>query len=395
MNTEVPDRRKPRPRALLVTRNLPPLTGGMERLNWHLAAQLTGSLEVSVCGPEGCAAVLPTGTRAAASFPSAPTWRFLIASFLRCQAAARRVRPALLIAGSGVTAPHIWVAAHQVRAKTLVYLHGLDLVTRNPVYRTLFLPCVRRCDRVLVNSANTARLALTRGIAGHKIHILNPGVELPAATEHIDTAAFRGRFGIGNRPVLLTVGRLTARKGLIEFVRHALPAVVTAHPATLLLVVGAAADAQLGGASRAIREAAAREADRLGLADNLRFTGRVDDGTLAQAYCASQLHVFPVLDLPDDVEGFGMVALEAAAYGLPTFGFRVGGVPDAIADGHSGMLFRSGDYPAMAQSINLFLAGALPQVSPEGCRAFARPRTWEQFGEQLRHHCDRTLEGSP
>lgn len=377
----------------MITRNLPPLTGGMERLNWHLAAELAHAFDVSICGPAGCADQLPPHTRLAGAFTIAPLPRFLVESFVRSQLAAHRIKPEILIAGSGVTAPHIRIAARRSGAKTLVYLHGLDLVTPHPVYRALFLPFIRRCDIAVVNSHNTARLAESRGIRHERIKILHPGVEWPCDLDHIDAATFRIRFGIGRRPLLLSVGRLTARKGLVDFVRYSLPKIVAAYPEVILLVVGGAADAQLGGGPVAIRDAVSRTANTLGLDRNLMFTGKVDEDTLSQAYRASQLHVFPVLDLPGDVEGFGMVALEAAAHGLPTIAFNVGGVADAIAQGRSGLVIPPGDHEHMSQSIIAFLRGQVPQVTSDSCRTFARPMSWTAFGTQLRAICLGQLGG--
>jgi phosphatidylinositol alpha-1,6-mannosyltransferase len=94
--------------------------------------------------------------------------------------------------------------------------------------------------------------------------------------------------------------------------------------------------------------------------------------------------VFPVKDIPGDVEGFGMVALEAAAHGLPTVAFGAGGVPDAVADGVSGSLVPAGDYPQMAACIDRYLAGDWGSVSPASCVAFAEDFAWPGYGERLR-----------
>src|SRR5699024_9997553 len=106
-------------------------------------------------------------------------------------------------------------------------------------------------------------------------------------------------------------------KGLLEFVMQALPAIVAARPDTLLLVVGDA-PSQAIHASAQSRQTIQQAANALGLGAHLRFLGRVDDATLASAYRAADVHVFPVRDDPFDPEGFGMVAVEAASHGLPT-----------------------------------------------------------------------------
>ena len=77
---------------------------------------------------------------------------------------------------------------------------------------------------------------------------------------------------------------------------------------------------------------------------------------LHAAYAEADALVFPVLELPGDVEGFGMVALEAAAHGLPTFGFRSGGVPDAVQEGRTGELVSASDYGGLAERLANHLA---------------------------------------
>lgn len=370
-----------------MTRNLPPLTGGMERLNWHLAHELSRSFDVFVCGPDGCQNYLPPEIHVGATFASQPVSRFLTQSLRRGSAAARNIKPDLLIAGSGVTAPHVLLASRLTNTPMLVYLHGLDLVADHPLYRWGFLPCIRRCQGALVNSHHTARLAEQAGIGRQRIHVLHPGVTLPANLEQIDTRAFRAKLGVGNRPILLSVGRLTERKGLQAFIRHALPSIARRHPDVLLLVVGGEATERLGASRPRVGDSIAKEAANRGLTKHIRLLGRIDDATLAQAYVASQLHVFPVLDLPGDVEGFGMVAAEAAAHGLPTICFRSGGVGDAVAAGRSGLLVEPTDYTTMAKAIIAFINGDYPSINPEACRNFAAQLSWTIFGERLRNIC--------
>ena len=88
-----------RPRILHVTRNLPPLVGGMERLNWHIADELSHHAEVHVIGPAGAAAHKPAGVTLQ-EVPLRPLWRFLLVSAFAAVRAARRQRPHLVLAGS-------------------------------------------------------------------------------------------------------------------------------------------------------------------------------------------------------------------------------------------------------------------------------------------------------
>jgi phosphatidylinositol alpha-1,6-mannosyltransferase len=367
--------------AVVVTRNLPPLLGGMEKVNRYLVESLKAQYTVAVCGPEGCSASISDAVVSESKVK--PLAVFLLGSLLHTLRAGFRHRPAVVLAGSGLTAPAAWLAARLAGAKAVVYLHGLDVVVPNRVYQTLWLPFIRRCDLVLANSAHTASLAIDRGVDADTVKILNPGVTLPALNEE-EATHFRARYDLGASPLLLSVGRLTQRKGLAEFVAQSFPRILSERPGTLLLIIGEDANDALhsrGGSERARIVAAAREA---GVDAHLRFLGGCDDATLRAAFQACDLHVFPVLDLPGDVEGFGMVALEAAAHGLPTLAFRVGGVPDAIEDGVTGALLPSGDYAAFGEAaLDLLNAPRTPKRLA-ACRAFAADKIWPLFGERLR-----------
>jgi len=101
---------------------------------------------------------------------------------------------------------------------------------------------------------------------------------------------------------------------------------------------------------------------------------------LHDAYFGADLHVFPVRDLPGDTEGFGMVAIEAAAHGLSTVAYATGGVIDAVWEGQSGRLIPPGDAAGFAQAVLATLAAPL---APEGSRTFAQGFAWDEFGRRI------------
>src|SRR5690606_2470302 len=207
----------PRMRVLQITRNFPPLRGGMERLNARMFEFLHGLDEAcALLGPAGCAGFVPAGTRIS-ELPARPLPATILASVVRGIAIAREIRPEVVLAGSGLTAPAAVMAARACGARSAVYLHGLDIVAPSRLYRALWLPCIRRCQRVIVNSANTRRLAIKAGVDADRIAIVHPGADLPPADLGA-RARFRERHGFdAAAPILLSVGRMTARKGLAEF----------------------------------------------------------------------------------------------------------------------------------------------------------------------------------
>jgi phosphatidylinositol alpha-1,6-mannosyltransferase len=369
-------------RILHITRNLPPLVGGMERLNWHIADQLAGRAQVQLIGPEGAASCKPDGADVQ-EVRLRPLWRFLLGSAWRGWWLARRQRPDIVLAGSGLTAPAAWLAARASGARAVAYVHGLDVAVRHPLYRAIWHPSLRRMDRVIANSLPTAALVRELGVADGKIHVVHPGVAMPAAAQPSDALrAFRENHGLGGGRLLLSIGRLTTRKGLREFVQHALPQIVEHAPDVMLVVIGEApVDSLLAGVQT--RDSIQEAADAAGIGANLRFLGMITDPhALACAYECAAVHVFPVRELPGDPEGFGMVAIEAAAHGLPTVAFATGGIADAVAEGQSGRLIPQGDYARFVRAVLQVLADEKDAWAARAS-AFAGNFAWPAFGRRM------------
>jgi phosphatidylinositol alpha-1,6-mannosyltransferase len=377
------------PAALVVTRNLPPLIGGMERLVWHIVDALRTDYRVHVIGPAGCGRHVPPKVTAT-GLPVRPLWWFLARAKWTTIGRALQLRPDLVFAGSGLTAPFAWLAARLVGAHCAVYLHGLDIETDHPLYRLLWRPFLRRCDRVFVNSRFSRGLAVKIGIDSARIAILPPGVEPPDFTDaETRRRGFRAKHRLDDAPLMLYVGRITARKGLAAFVRDILPSVLAHVPNAKLVVIGDEPTQALkhrSGEKRRVFESLQKNQ----LENRVLFLDHVGDPELSSAYFAADVLIFPVQDLPGDHEGFGMVAIEAAAHGLPTVAFAAGGVPDAVADGQSGRLIAPGDAPAFSAAV----LGYLTQLSTtrrktaQTAQQFAEAFAWPEFGACLRQRLE-------
>ena len=291
-------------------------------------------------------------------------------------------------------APVVRLAAWLAATRTAVYLHGLDIIADSKLYRRFWLPSIRGMHACIANSRHTASLARDAGVDPTKLTVIAPGVDVSRTGTAAGAREFRDTHALADAPLLLSVGRLTLRKGLAEFVANALPTIVARHPSTILVVIGDdAPDAILKG-NAGERDRIMALATSLGLASSLRILGPVPQTTLDSAYAASAVHVFPVRDVPGDVEGFGMVAIEAAANGLPTVAFATGGVPDAVATGISGLLVPAGDYPGFVDAVDELLRGGCDGHAAS-CRQFASAFTWERFGDAARGVLDRLTRVRP
>ena len=356
----------------------------MERLNLHLLQELQPDWPMGLCGPAGCHFEVGLDAKNVLEAKNKPLWKFLMVQFFNALRMTFRLKPQFIVAGSGLVAPMVLLAARLVGARAVVYLHGLDVVAQNAIYQAIWLPCIRRFDLILVNSHHTRCLALRKHVPEAKITILTPGVSIPIQRTQRGDNFFVNQHGLKNRKLLLSVGRLTPRKGLIQFVSNSLASIAEQCPDVLLVHIGGEASEALFGSGNDMQSQIEHAAKVAGVADFVRFIGPVDDATLGEAYSAASVHVFPVLGSESDVEGFGMVAMEAASHGVPTVAFAVGGVPDAVDEPISGRLVSANNYGLFSQAVLGLLAEPWGEVEKNHCRAHADGFSWQRFGKRLR-----------
>ncbi|MGY3232021.1 phosphatidylinositol alpha-1,6-mannosyltransferase [Luteibacter sp. HA06] len=356
----------------------------MERLNAHMAEALSAEYRVTVIAPKGSRIDdAPSVRVVCCPFPGLTSYLLwgLFAGMWR----AFVDRPSLILGGSGLVAPLVLTVGWLSGVRHAVYLHGLDIVVTSQIYRMLWLPAIRRVNVCVVNSHNTRDLAIRAGVNRSRLRIVFPGVSLPVdlSDRRADAAFFRTKHGLGSGPIVLSVGRLTNRKGLVEFIERALLPLLELQPDARLVVVGDEAPDALNasGVGQLARvEAALRS---VGASASVRLLGPVSESELRAAFSAATVHVFPGIEVIGDVEGFGMVSIEAAAYGVPTVAFAVGGVADAIDDPASGSLVRAGDYKELVQRLVQRMTEDDTSVT-EKCRKFAAGFAWPVFAESIR-----------
>lgn len=365
---------------LIITRNLPPLVGGMERLNWHMADELTKYHQVTIIAPKGSKALKPQNVDIV-EVPLKPLALFLLFAFIKGAWLTLKLKPKTLLAGSGLTAPLVWLLAKLNCAQAVAYLHGLDITANHTIYRLLWRSTFKRLDHVIVNSTPTKDLAMQAGVAEDKLSIICPGVSIPQARQSAATIQnFKQQHGLTNKKVLLSVGRLTTRKGLKEFIENALPEIVKAIPETVLVIVGEEPKNSLGAGIQTI-SSITKSARLYNVEQNIQFLGVITNSQqLATVYEAADIHIFPVRYIPDDPEGFGMVAVEAAAHGTPTVAFATGGIVDAVKDSVSGYLVDRNNYVKLSERVINLLEKSLPKDSIQN---FSKQFEWNKFGKDL------------
>ncbi|MFJ5838681.1 glycosyltransferase family 4 protein [Streptomyces shenzhenensis] len=218
--------------------------------------------------------------------------------------------------------------------------------------------------------------ALTPAAAGRMVQ-LPPGVDEKTFHPESGGTEVRARLGLTERPVVVCVSRLVPRKGQDTLIR-ALPRILAAQPDAVLLIVGG------GPYEKELR----RLARDTGVAGSVRFTGAVPWSELPAHYGAGDVFAMPCRTRRGglDVEGLGIVYLEASATGLPVVAGDSGGAPDAVLDGETGWVVRGGDPDEAAERIITLLGDPeLRHRMGERGRAWIEETwRWDQLSQNLK-----------
>ncbi len=197
-------------------------------------------------------------------------------------------------------------------------------------------------------------------------------------------AALRQRYGLADRPVVLCLSRLVPRKGADALIR-AMPRVRREVPAAALVIAGEGSD------EKRLRNLA----DQHRVRDDVLFTGRVPAEQIAAHYAMPDLFAMPCRTRWGgvDVEGLGVVYLEAAAAGVPVLAGTSGGAPEAVLPGETGLVVDGRDPDQVADAVIAVLSDPqrARQMGEAGRTWVQQQWSWEALGARLRG----LLDGSP
>jgi phosphatidylinositol alpha-1,6-mannosyltransferase len=241
--------------------------------------------------------------------------------------------------------PLATLLARLTGAKSIIQLHGIEIWDRPTRWRRRALEAANLL--LCVSRDTRARVLAQVNIVPERAIVLNNTVE--PRFEPGDRTAARKKFGLGSEYAVLTVGRLAAGeryKGHDRII-SALPKLKTSDGRHVIYLIAGEGD------DRSRLELAARDA---GVAERVRFLGRVEPDDLPDLYRAADL--FALLSTG---EGFGIAFIEAMACGTPAVGLAIGGSPDALGDGALGTLLA----PDADAAKGLAAAVAAPRVTPE------------------------------
>ncbi len=288
---------------------------------------------------------------------------------------------------------HALLAALRSRVPLVVMAHGTEVNRRRGHGAGSTAPlaelrgrlwkglALRGATRVTCSSAYTADLVRGWGVGPGRIRVVHPGADPVREDEATRRRVrWRARLGVGpDDPLVLFLGRLVRRKGA-DVLLEAFAEVRARVKGARLLVAGE-------GPLRAELEDRARAAYTEGA---VHFLGAVPEEEKDGLLCAADVLTMPNRELDDgDVEGFGIVLLEAAARGVPSVAGRSGGVPEAVEHGRTGLLV-DGSSPSRVSEALVSLLSDPERTRRLGRAARARVLaggTWASAGRSFRRVC--------
>jgi phosphatidylinositol alpha-1,6-mannosyltransferase len=367
-------------RTLLVTNDFPPRPGGIQQFVHNLAVRQ----------PAGSVVVYSSTWRGAAAFDAAQPFEVVredTSVLLPTPAVARRAAELArahdcdrvwfgAAAPLGLLADGLRRRAGIRRAVALTHGHEIGWAALPGARQALRR--IARGNDVVTYLTGYQRLRLDRALHGlTELHRLAPGVDVDAFHPGVDGSEVRRRLGLTGRPVIVCVSRLVARKGQDMLIR-ALPLIRRRVPGAALLLGS-------GGPYRKTLERLAREHD---VEPDVVFTGSVPWADLPALYAAGDVYAMPCRTRAGglDVEGLGIVYLEASASGLPVVAGDSGGAPDAVRDGETGYVVGGRDVGAIAHRIVELLDDPVraKEMGAAGRAWVEREWRWEQQAERMR-----------
>ena len=318
-------------RSLLITLDFPPLRGGVAAYYQQVCRQL----------PKTDIVVLTTEQPGAADFDISQSYPILRRSWLN-----RLQQPSLIPGWKSLTLFSLiksldeiikkynigiiqvgnvlplgtLASLYQRRRQTpyIVYAHGLDILLPQTAWRKKIVlkKVLTQAHGIVANSHFTADQISSLGVSAEKIKVVWPGANLtprPVAAEELNR--WRQDYQLENKKVLLTVGRLIDRKG-IDTVIETLPELLPRWPNLVYCVIGQ------GPAESKLR----RLISQKNLTGRVWLIKNVNNQALPAWYQLCDIFVLPARQIGPDVEGFGLVYLEANLFGKPVIGSRLCGV---------------------------------------------------------------------
>lgn len=303
-------------KVLCITRKYPPIVGGMENFCYHVFSGLASeNIETKII------ALKRKQKNLLWFFPY--TVFYVIFNIHKYDA--------VIIGDSLLCFLGIISNLFSKRTKRIIVIYGLDILYNNALYQVYLKTFLAKSADIYVPiSGETSKVLEKRGV--NSSVIITPGIDTEAQvkTSQLSHEKFLEKYNIAPKAlVLITVGRLVKRKGVAWFINEVMSELKEDN--VKYLVIGEGNE----------RDAIEKAINQNNLSDKVVMLGRVSDEELAECYEYADIFVMPNIHVDNDMEGFGIVAVEASLNQLIVVAADIEGIKDAIVDGKNGYLIES------------------------------------------------------
>jgi len=303
---------------LFVTRKYPPAVGGMEKMHFELSKSLEKVRSTKIIAYGGSQKFLPV---------------ILPILFFRTILFIFKYKSADIILGDALLSIFIPILKLFGKNKIMVIAHGLDITYNRFFYQQIVIPNLKRANIVVSISNATKKELIKRGISETQVNVIPVGINISNYQKEINLKLVKNELAkkinlnLSNKKLLLTVGRLVERKGHAWFINQVMPLL---DDDFIYLIIGE------GEQRKNIEELIAHKK----LQKRVFLLGKVNENYKIELLRLADVFIMPNIEVKNDPEGFGIVALEAAAAGLPIIATKLEGIKDSIANNLSGYLIK-------------------------------------------------------
>ncbi len=354
---------------LVVTRNFPPELGGMQSLMWGLTNELSKNFLLKVF------ADFHESHKEFDKNSSFSIERIGGIKFLR------KYRKAALVDEfikenkvKGIIADH-WKSLELIKSNTKKYclIHSKEINhKKGSLINKRILKVLNNVEKVISNSEFTKNLAINCGVNADKITVINPGVN---PIENLDKKSVQQVESLLKikSPRLITVSRLDKRKNH-EKVIMALRNLKQVYPNIVYICIGGGEEEE--NIKKLVKE--------LNLESQVMFFKEISFNLKNALLASSDIFVMPSIIHKKSIEGFGIVYLEAAQYGVPSLGGKDGGAPDAIKHEHTGLICDGNNLDEVYSSLNHMIENKRYSVLGKNAKEFVLNFEWSKVIEKYK-----------
>ena len=354
---------------LIVTRSFPPELGGMQSLMWGLSKEMSKNFMVKVF------ADYQENHKEFDKSVNFSIERVGGIKFLR------KIRKAQLINEflkenkvQGIIADH-WKSLERIDTDKKKYclIHGKEINhSKGSTLNKRVIKILNNVEKVIANSEYTKNLAINNGVNKEKVIVINPGVDPAEELNKKSLEKVESLLKIKS-PRLITVSRFDKRKNH-EKIIMAIRNLKQTYPDIVYICIG------YGDEEKNIKDLV----KELDLGSQVMFFKDISTDLKNSLIAKSDIFVMPSITHKSSVEGFGIVYVEAAQYGIPSLGGKDGGASDAISHDKTGLICDGNNLEDIYSSLNSMIINKKYRVLGKNAKEYVTKFQWNKIIDEYK-----------